>query len=216
LVAAASAAAFALFAGHASAAVVYEQAFDPHGVGGGYSASGGQRWAEYVTLADAATIDQVTWYGSSYSDQDFDFAPFDINVWADDGSGNPGTLLHHRTGDATATATDQRDGYNDKVFKFSLDVTPFALSGGTQYHVGISDQGGYNFIWDTATKSCCSLITYNGESWGQYSYTHAFALISNGGSGAPEPAAWTMMIGGFGMAGAMLRHRRRRPMGAVG
>jgi hypothetical protein len=25
----------------------------------------------------------------------------------------------------------------------------------------------------------------------------------------PEPAAWAMMIGGFGLAGAMLRHRRR-------
>jgi hypothetical protein len=27
----------------------------------------------------------------------------------------------------------------------------------------------------------------------------------------PEPASWALMIGGFGMAGAMLRRRRAQP-----
>lgn len=38
----------------------------------------------------------------------------------------------------------------------------------------------------------------------------AFGPVIGGVSvaGAPEPAAWIMMIGGFGMAGAMLRRRR--------
>lgn len=33
--------------------------------------------------------------------------------------------------------------------------------------------------------------------------------------GVPEPAAWTLMIGGFGMAGAMLRRRRRTAAAAT-
>ena len=52
---------------------------------------------------------------------------------------------------------------------------------------------------------------------------HANGIYSVGGSsqgfgltqgfttgGVPEPTTWALMIGGFGMAGAMLRHRRRQ------
>lgn len=35
-----------------------------------------------------------------------------------------------------------------------------------------------------------------------------FDTVSVLGAGVPEPAAWALMIGGFGMAGAMLRRRR--------
>jgi hypothetical protein len=41
------------------------------------------------------------------------------------------------------------------------------------------------------------------ESWG----FDNFHLAANG-AGVPEPATWAMMIGGFGLAGAMLRRRR--------
>lgn len=36
----------------------------------------------------------------------------------------------------------------------------------------------------------------------------AFTLQDASAGGVPEPAAWTMMIGGFGLAGAALRRRR--------
>jgi hypothetical protein len=34
------------------------------------------------------------------------------------------------------------------------------------------------------------------------------AFSIQGTSGAPEPAGWALMIGGFGLAGAALRRRR--------
>jgi hypothetical protein len=41
---------------------------------------------------------------------------------------------------------------------------------------------------------------------------HGWTFVSeiqfSGGAGAPEPGAWTLLIAGFGAAGAMLRHRR--------
>jgi hypothetical protein len=36
----------------------------------------------------------------------------------------------------------------------------------------------------------------------------SFYISEIGGSGVPEPASWTMLIGGFGLAGASLRRRR--------
>lgn len=37
---------------------------------------------------------------------------------------------------------------------------------------------------------------------------HVTASITRPGDGVPEPATWTMLISGFGLAGAMLRRRR--------
>ncbi|WP_293907112.1 PEPxxWA-CTERM sorting domain-containing protein [Phenylobacterium sp.] len=37
---------------------------------------------------------------------------------------------------------------------------------------------------------------------------HMLVTSMNVGSGAPEPAAWALMIGGFGLAGTALRRRR--------
>jgi hypothetical protein len=41
------------------------------------------------------------------------------------------------------------------------------------------------------------------ESWG----LDNFSVTASGTPGVPEPAAWGMMIGGFGLAGAALRRR---------
>jgi len=47
-------------------------------------------------------------------------------------------------------------------------------------------------------------LEVRGRSGGQGSYAGDFTLAG----GVPEPAAWAMMIGGFGMAGGALRRRR--------
>jgi hypothetical protein len=40
-------------------------------------------------------------------------------------------------------------------------------------------------------------------------YRGDFEILSSGGGAVPEPATWGMMILGFGIAGASLRHRRK-------
>ncbi|MGN7999508.1 FxDxF family PEP-CTERM protein [Sphingomonas sp. 22176] len=49
-------------------------------------------------------------------------------------------------------------------------------------------------------------ITINGFSRGNGSYGGQGVFVP---SGVPEPAAWGMMIGGFGLAGAAMRRTRR-------
>jgi len=208
LLGAAAAGLVAFSAGQAGAAVLFENTLDPSGPGGGFSAVGSQRFAEDVILAGDATVDQVTWYGASYYGQPY--ADFDINVFADDGSGLPGALVAHRTGAATTAATSAHDAYGLQTLAFSLNVTPISLTGGAHYHVEIADQGPFNFIWDTSSDATTDAISTN-TGYAHFQLAHAFALVGEAGSSTsptPEPAAWALMIGGFGMAGAMLRRRR--------
>ena len=72
----------------------------------------------------------------------------------------------------------------------------------------------------TATYSYSGLVTLGSGDyldflvgWGSNNNfiddsTGFTASLTPGGGTAPEPAAWTLMIGGFGMAGAALRRRR--------
>ena len=55
------------------------------------------------------------------------------------------------------------------------------------------------------------LGTVDGFQWNNNSGAYDVTVnltAGNGGDGVPEPAAWALMIAGFGMAGASLRHRR--------
>jgi hypothetical protein len=61
---------------------------------------------------------------------------------------------------------------------------------------------GFSFVadGDTATIRLSAVTDSNAGVF--------FDTVSVTGPGVPEPAAWALMIGGFGMAGAMLRRRR--------
>ena len=50
------------------------------------------------------------------------------------------------------------------------------------------------------------LPTGQGSFGGQFDW-----IITENRDVLPEPAAWTLLVGGFGLAGAALRHRRARP-----
>jgi hypothetical protein len=47
-----------------------------------------------------------------------------------------------------------------------------------------------------------------------FAITRAYATVEQPQAGVPEPAAWALMILGFGAAGAALRRRRGQPAGA--
>jgi hypothetical protein len=108
-------------------------------------------------------------------------------------------------------------GFNTTVGHTSSDVLPGGCSG-TSFHLNSGDQF---FVW-------AKLLTYQiGDGVTDASHTFSVhispqaspqiveALTQNleaapeGGFGVPEPSTWALMIGGFGLTGAMLRRRRQ-------
>ena len=58
--------------------------------------------------------------------------------------------------------------------------------------------------WDTGTLTLFYWDTFTGDNSGSV----AADVVGGASALVPEPAAWALMIGGFGLAGAALRRRR--------
>lgn len=111
----------------------------------------------------------------------------------------------------------------DKAYTFSKFVMQADDNDG--YTLDYWSGGGWQAGWDFGTKPSFGLVTradanvnfttnrlrlraYPGDNYYAISELQGFANV-----GVPEPAAWALMIGGFGMVGAAMR--RRRPMATV-
>ncbi|WP_066720566.1 FxDxF family PEP-CTERM protein [Sphingomonas pituitosa] len=91
--------------------------------------------------------------------------------------------------------------------KTDLDLTS-VLFNGVQL-TGFFGGGLNEFVFANAVPIKAGVvneITINGFSRGNGSYGGQGVFVP---SGVPEPAAWGMMIGGFGLAGAAMRRTRR-------
>lgn len=76
---------------------------------------------------------------------------------------------------------------------------------------GSNPYGGGDFVYANAGDSAASLLARDWDaSAGVLGDVQFRAEFSAGAtSGVPEPAAWALLIGGFGLTGGMLRGRRR-------
>lgn len=113
--------------------------------------------------------------------------------------------LFNGQGDATVVLLDQNANFFSATQLAAGSVT---FSGDTiNLIVPLADLPSQGF----------NVADFGFNIWPRLNGTHDNTLVASflpsdhdfQGSAVPEPAAWTLMIGGFGMAGAMLRSRRR-------
>jgi hypothetical protein len=151
-------------------------------------------WLHDFTVANNLPDDgDLYFFGVSMDARDIAASPagFDPNAWpAWNNSGFGGSNVN----------------YNNNWIDFSFTYLP---SG--------SSLGGFQVL-DTNTVAQTDIKwfafgfmpnngSYNGADCFHCGFNPGFEGVAGAG-GAPEPAAWALMIGGFGLAGASLRRRR--------
>lgn len=91
----------------------------------------------------------------------------------------------------------------DPALPNGIDVT----WNGVSIHSEVDNDAQAGFEQFTATVTGHGLDALVFTSYNDPAFNY-FDDVSLRGQGAPEPAAWALMLGGFGLAGASLRRRR--------
>ena len=101
-------------------------------------------------------------------------------------------------------------GVNGNNLAGDIDFSGGDLNGSDLDFTGDLPLGGsvveFGALGATAINAAPNALTLAGTAWtnGSYSGTLSFAKVA-----VPEPAAWMMMLLGFGLVGGMLRSRRQ-------
>ncbi|MFA7440581.1 MAG: PEPxxWA-CTERM sorting domain-containing protein [Sphingomonadaceae bacterium] len=209
----AAAVAAVMCASASNAAIVYDNGA-PNGVSG-YEATQYVE-AEDFTPGTAATITGAGVYLHGEGNLDNWDGHLRWYIF-DNAGGEPGTLL--QTGLVNPapidTGIDVMFTGSGHVYLLEFDLgQAFAAAAGTTYWFGIhaaaDEYFTFNGIFWSTTDSNDSFAYHESEggtfdNWGSDGAHLAFYLT---GEPVPEPATWTMMIGGFGLVGLVARRRR--------
>lgn len=143
--------------------------------------------------------------------------PLGAALYASDARSFDGTVgeafeaLHFDVG-----ALDLRKGQRYVAFLTTAGLTQPAARGSswmpTAGSFGSDAYAGGDFVYTNAGDSLDAITRAPWDDvqglYGDVQFKAAFSPGVTAGAGVPEPAAWAMLIGGFGLAGGTLRRRR--------
>ncbi|HWE99933.1 MAG TPA: PEP-CTERM sorting domain-containing protein [Caulobacteraceae bacterium] len=214
-----AACALAIGASAAKGAVLYNQPFD--GLGNPTASQNDTNgFGNFATVYDnfllgsSATITSVDWTGSYYNPASQSaITAFTISFYADSG-GPTGSALYTTSVSGTANETFLGNYAGFPTYTYDLPVN-FTAAAGTTYWMSVVPDLGFPPQWGWEGGTGGDGVSYQ-DFFGNRSALPADAAFTlNGAGGAPEPAAWAMMIlGAFG-TGALLRRRRAQELALV-
>ncbi|MEO8811408.1 MAG: PEPxxWA-CTERM sorting domain-containing protein [Caulobacteraceae bacterium] len=208
---AAAAAVIALAASGASASIVYTQPFDGTGnlLASQNDTGGGNGHFATVydnfTLGAAATINKIDWTGGYFNPPTpGPITAFTLTVYAD-AAGQPGAALYTDTISGNANEAPFACPFACATYSGSAN---FAAAAGTQYWLSIVPDLAFPPQWGWATGTGGDGVAFQDFFGARTQLPNDLAFTLEGSApGVPEPAAWAMMLVGFGLAGAALRRR---------
>ncbi|MEM7454982.1 MAG: PEP-CTERM sorting domain-containing protein [Planctomycetota bacterium] len=180
------------------------------GVGNGFGSDKAINFqvADDVTLASTTVVTQVDWTGVYANEQTLDFDDnFEINIYADDGSGLPGTqLASFAVGDNVNRTFSGISLFNIfQVFDYSAQIN-FNMLAGTKYHVGIWNDTTLDpddiWLWAHVTSGGDATFQSGSGAWSQEDSIQDFRLHANT---VPEPGSLAVLS----VLGACVFRRRR-------
>ena len=209
---------FALAAGSAEAAVVYNQ---PSNNFGSYASQNDTNTGglgnfattyDNFTLGSSADLQSVDFTGSYFNPPTQGLiTAFTISIYGDLGSNSPGASLYSTTvpgnGGETSLGTDT---LGDPVFSYAEDIS-FLASGGTEYWLSIVPDVGLPPQWGWENSAVGDGLGYQlfFGTLGPITSDFAFTLNDTPVSASvPEP--FTLALFGTGLAAAIATRRRRR------
>ncbi len=152
-------------------------------------------------------VESGVWGGTLFGSFDSTFTPGLVDTITDPVIDQIGFSMDVVVGQATPVFFTLEEISNNVLFdpngraaELATLVDAFTLRWGNDLQMTLLDSHGQ----DTHRQ-------LKGLSVGSSTGFNFFDGVS-GGSGVPEPAAWALMIAGFGLAGATLRQRRRTAM----
>lgn len=218
-VAAISAAAFAAFAAPASANTIFDSQVlgEPHCADAGSfcmteDRTSGFNYAAVLSFTADTTVNQIGVWSSVGGDQDVKFLIFETAR-----GGGSGALLFSQT---------KSYANNDAQAWLYTNAISFTFLGGHTYDVGILGNGNtLTGRWITPNNLSQNGITeighnanfnnYEVPETGNYAFVSPWVQLNSDAGAVPEPAAWALMIVGFGLTGATLRRRAAKVAVAV-
>lgn len=152
--------------------------------------------AYQFTVASKTTIDQL---GANFAG----IGVFDFGIWT--GDLKPTTQLY-------STSLTLADNTENTQYATRTVDTDFTVDAGT-YFVTLTARNGSTGSIRAAGAEGFFGARYNDTDWRSTPDRFGFVgsgeeFVATNPGAVPEPAAWALMIAGFGMAGAGLRRRR--------
>lgn len=201
----------------ATAETLYAQPY-AESAEGGYWASTveDKRHFDSFVLGSDARIESVTWQGMGIEEA-FGAPPahppsFRIGIYADAGTGMPGTLLSTSTIGNSGNPTDTGVDFAGVISIFSFSgtlATPFQATAGSTYWIEIIDPTPYaSWYWATGSGgNGTHAALVSGAAMSGMANDMAFALHGTV-TAVPEPTSLLLMA--FGVAGLLAVRGRRR------